>query len=462
MTTSTKFKVSRINNSTAIIIHLANLFKTLEGVVDGVGKDIQFGISDEEYAENILKEVANLQGATYQPDPTQASTAPAPISGDAPMLSPPPNLPDSNQLPTPMISSPEMKATSGQLLEVRTSTETKINQAIKDAQTANNPASQLQNVLDELSEDTSMLTSWSHQQQQDHQIQSLQYLCNALIKNAKLAERMTRVVNAGQVTKAVNKAILMEDLNPVNLSLQQFLQHPLSHTLWTVVSAHNSDFVEDSQAWGRWWMAMIESPNPKQRLRRSLHHLNQFNQLANATFTEFGTNPTRSTTEWLVIQLVRLGDHLLSSHIKSEFGFNWPYNYQKVAAHIARNKMTHVRDIFAALEPLWPCGVKLNFHYNQPSFTDCVLELSEPDTAAGKIPHMKKMRHNHDQIFGGPHVGNRYDSDDDVNDSRMMEPETPPRPSKVPRMQPELMQSSDDDLNMDEPRRVRSYADLLK
>ena len=369
-------------------------------------------------------------------------------------------LEPASQLPMPQSTPFEAEAPQDQLLVARSSVQEKVDQAIKDANTANNPASTLQNVLDEISEDTSMLSNWSKQQQQDHQIQSLQYLCNALIRNAKLAEKMTRVVNAEQVTKAVNKALLMEDLNPIHLNLKQFLQHPLSHTLWTVVSSHDSDFDADSQAWGRWWMAIVESQNPKQRLRRALHHINQFNQLAIATFTEFGTNPTRTTTEWVVIQLVRLGDHLLSAHVKSEFGFNWPYNYQKVAAHIARNKMTHVRDIFAALEPLWPCGVKLNFHYNKPAFTDCVLALSEPDTAAGKIPQMKKMRHNHDQIFGGPDVGNRFDSDDDVNDSRVMEEDTP-RPSKIARIQ-EPVQSSDDDFNMDEPRRVRSYADLLK
>ena len=84
---------------------------------------------------------------------------------------------------------------------------------------------------------------------------------------------------------------------------------------------------------------------------------------------------------------------------------------------------------------------------------------------------MKKMRHNHDQIFGGPDVGSRLDSDVDVNDTRIREEDYPPPPRKKTRtfdtrMQPEQFPNapseSEEDFISDEPRAVRSYADLLK
>ena len=447
-----------------------------------------FDISDEEFAEDILMKAMATELSTEMdipsPQPIINQSGDSPIDTEKPTIQPstsgdtPMNLPNSLETPpggqpTPSESLTEAPASGIEAKEMLETAKAKIDQAVKLAASVPNPADHLQTTLDELSEDTSMTTSLSATQQQEHQLHSLRYLCNALIRNAKLAERMTRVVNTSQVTKAVNKALLMEDFNPVHLSLTQFLQHPMAAAVWTVASIHNSDFVTDSTAWGRWWMAMVESDNPKIRLQRSIYQINQFNALANATFTNFGHNPTYYTTEWLVVQLVRLGDHLMAAHIKSEFGFNWPYEYQKVASYIARNKLTEVREIFTKLDAIWPAGVRLHFHYNQPAFTDCILEFAESDAAAGKIPQMKKMRHNHDQIFGGPDVGGRTDSDVDVNDSRIREEDFQPPPMKrtrppVARMEfqpsqfPNAPSESEEDFMTDEPRTVRSYADLLK
>ena len=408
-----------------------------------------------------MKEVSNITAD----NPTQSGespiqpTAPTPeIDGDQAEKEAEPTL--TPKVVQPMEPPPQAQNAT-QLLQAA---QLKIDNALKVAASMRNPTPQIQCALDELLDDAAMNTSLDQFQQQQHQIQSLQYLCNALIKNAKLAEKMTRIVNTSQVTRAVNKALLMEDMNPTHLSLTQFLQHPLAAPVWQVAIIHDSDFSTDSRAWGRWWLSMVEAQVPRQRLRRTLHQISQFNALATATFTDFGHNPTRFTTEWLVIQLVRLGDHLLAANLKTEYGFNWPYAYQKAAACLARNKITAVREIFAKIDPLWPAGVRMNFHYGNPAFNDCVLDLSEPDTAAGKIPAMKKMRHPHDKIFGGPDVGNRVESDDDVNDSRMLE-EAPPSPPPIPRKKPKVQEVhyiSDEEYNMDEPRSVRSYADLLK
>ena len=288
---------------------------------------------------------------------------------------------------------------------------------------------------------------------------------------------MTRIVNTSQVTKAVNKTMLMENLNPVHLNLAQFLHHPVAAPLWTVASVHDSDFDKDNGAWGRWWMAIVQDQNPKQKLRRTLQHLRQFQYLSQSTFTEFGHNPTRFSTEWLVIQLTRLGDHLIAAGLKSEFGFNWPYAYQKVAAYIAKNKLTAVPDIFARLDDLWPASVKMNFHYTQPSFNDCVLDLAEDDTTFGKIPTMKKMRHKHDLIFGGSDVSARQpDTDDDTdatvvarsdsrlrdNSPRVRSVSPPPKKMRKQRLSETAPDSDEDTMNFDEPRQTMAYSDLFR
>ena len=243
--------------------------------------------------------------------------------------------------------------------------------------------------------------------------------------------------------------------------------------MWEIANIHQSDFEKDNKAWGQWWMAIVQDQNPKLRLRRSLHHLRQFVGLTTTTFTDFGHNPTKFSTEWIVIQLVRLGDHLLAAHVKSEYGFNWPYAYQKTAAHLAKNRITQVTEIFTALDALWPAGVRMTFHYSNPSFNDCVLTLAEDDDAVGKIPAMKKMRHAHDEIFGGPNVANRCpDSDTSVNSEPQYVPYTgmdnqsaPSQNSKKRRVAPPTITIDDEDSDewtVSEPRKPASYSDLFR
>merc|ERR1711954_211132 len=102
-------------------------------------------------------------------------------------------------------------------------------------------------------EDATMVDA-SQEGQLRHQVEALKFLCNSMIKNAKLATKMTRIVNTDQVTRAVSKTLLIEDLNPVQLNLSQFLQHPMAAEVWTIASAHDSDFVKHNTAWGHWWM----------------------------------------------------------------------------------------------------------------------------------------------------------------------------------------------------------------
>ena len=352
---------------------------------------------------------------------------------------------------------------------------TKITLALEAAQKAQNPTTHLETALHELDEDTTMLTELSKEDQLNYQVESLKFLCNSMIRNAKLASKMTRIVNTEQVKNAVSKTLLMEDFNPVHMSLSQFLAHPSSAEVWQLANHHDSDFVKHNKAWGHWWMGIVQSQAPRQRLRRTLQHVRMFNQLAVQTFMDFGQNPTRFSTEWLVIQLVRLGDHLLAAGIKSEYGFNWPHAYQKIAAFLARNKMTEVAEIFTKIEPLWPSGIRMNFHYNQPAFNDCVLELAENDNVVGKIPAMKKMKHRHDQLFGGPDVANRENSDSDSNVNTPMgkgfrDFDRPSDHRSAPAVKkhrrnpsPQLDYASEDEnWSLNEPREAISYADLFK
>ena len=457
-----------------------NLFSTLSDAMGEQKTDKPFDISDEEFADDIMKEVSTTIAVSsnhksgespIEITPTMETPSTSTTLDQKQLVSPneappAPSKPDSSSTMT--VSDPPPKPQpSSEAETLLAAAQAKIDTAIKAATTATNPAAHLQTALDELSEDSSIITTLDTVQHQQHQIHSLQYLCNALIRNAKLAEKMTRVVNAQQVTKAVNRTLLMENMDPTHLSLTQFLQHPMAAPLWTIASIHDTDFVNDGRAWGRWWMSIVEAQVPRQRLRRVMHQINQFNHLAISTFTDFGHNPTKFTTEWLVIQLTRLGDHLLAANIKTECGFNWPYTYQKVAGYIARNKLTEVREIFIKIDPIWPAGVRMNFHYGNPPFNDCVLALSEQDTAVGKIPAMKKMRHAHDKIFGGPNVGSRTESGDIANDTRDLEYESdfepePPRQRKRQKVQQETLFASDNEYADDEPRSVLSYADLLK
>ena len=266
-----------------------------------------------------------------------------------PPLSPNPNLvlptPEENQQSnsaeiqmekgTQKLPTPETPTGAKELENAKN----KIKMALEVARKANNPEAHIETALHELNEDTTMLTTLTTEQQLHHQVEAMKFLCNSLIRNAKLAEKMTRIVNTEQVTRAVNKSLLMEDLNPRQLSLSQFLQHPFSAEIWSLASHHDSDFEKNKIAWGNWWMGIVEDQAPRQRLRRSVQHARMFNNLATTTFQDFGQNPTRFCTEWLVIQLVRLGDHLLAANLKSEYGFNWPSLIKKLRHTLHKTKL---------------------------------------------------------------------------------------------------------------------------
>ena len=453
---------------------LESVFKTLEETGDKIPPTQSFNISDEEFASDDALTQATLTIAT--PDQTNSGGSP-PIPMPSPtvpeLATQPENTPAGPAVPAPNTMPTPTPMDEKVALE---NAKQKIKIALEVAQKANNPETHIETALHELNEDTTMLTTLSKDQQLQHQVEALKFLCNSLIRNAKLATKMTRVVNTNQVTKAVNKALLMEDLNPVQLNLSQFLQHPFSSEIWMIASHHASDFDKHRAAWGHWWMGIVEDQNPRQRLRRSVQHAKMFNHLAMDTFVNFGQNPTRYSTEWLVIQLVRLGDHLLAANLKSEYGFNWAATYQKTAAFIARNRLVRVPDIFSKLEALWPSGVRMNFHFNQPAYIDCILQLSESVESVGKIPEMKKMKHKHNQIFGSANVADREpDSDtsvnneDDDNDDREYEPPRkikPPQPSfPIIKKQKSVMpyEEADDEGDFDpwEPRKPSSYADIF-
>ena len=439
------------------------MFKTLDDTSITTNGDKLFDISDDEFANEDLLTQADLATSDNGQDDVETETRSVKNdqnsnSGENPI---------NNTLPNDI----EMTNDSQKALN---DAKAKITLALEVAKKVNNPEMHLETALHELNEDTTMLTTMTNEQQLAHQVEALKFLCNSMIRNAKLATKMTRIVNTNQVTKAVNKTMLMEDLNPTHLSLQQFLQHPISAEIWTLASHHDSDF-EKHKAWGIWWMGIVEDQAPRQRLRRTIQHAKMFNHLAMTTFTDFGHNPTKFSTEWLVIQLVRLGDHLLAANLKSEYGFNWPTAYQKIAGYIARTKLVNVAEIFSKIEPLWPTGIRMNFHYNQPAFNDCVLQFAESDTNVGKIPEMKKMKHKHDLIFGGPNVAERFqDSDASVNnfdDRECDEPQNyhiPTRPTfpirKKPRIQQPVESLSDDPETWHplEPRKPMSYADIFK
>ena len=440
-----------------------------------------FDISDEEFAnDDVLKNVTQAIDSEIANDETSIE-----ISGNKSPISPAYEVATEKKeaLPKPQVPS--------DFDTVLSNTKTKIDLAIATATTAQDPQKHLQQTMAELHEDAAMLTTLSPTEHQQYQIESLQFLCNALIRNAKLATKMTRIVNTDQVTKAVNKTMLMKDFNPTPLNLDQFLHHPSAAEIWTLANTHNSDFDKDNAAWGKWWMILVQDQNPRLRLRRALHHIRQFNYLTSVTFTDFGQNPTRFSTEWLVIQLTRLGDHLLAAHIKKECGFNWPYEYYKMASLFARNRMVKVVEIFTQLDKLWPAGVRMNFHYSQPAFNDCILQFEESDDVVGKIPIMKKMKHRHEEIFGGPNVATRHaedvvedggeivDDDDDDMDDDFVQPSTQTQPTtsqqesapsfpirKKQKRAPQPPVVSDDDSDYNpwnplEPRKTISYADLF-
>ena len=458
--------------------YLESIFKALDNVQTQPQPSKSFSISDDDYADDDILNQAALTIAEPANENISGRTNPIPPLSPNPnlVLPPPAENPQPNTVDDPMEDETPTLPTPAPPVGVKEleNAKNKIKLALEVAKKANNPENHIETALHELDEDTTMMTTFTTEQQLRHQVEAMKFLCNSLIRNAKLAEKMTRIVNTNQITRAVNKSLLMEDLNPRQLSLSQFLQHPFSAEIWSLASHHDSDFEKNRIAWGNWWMGIVEDQAPRQRLRRSVQHARMFNTLATSTFQDFGQNPTRFCTEWLVIQLVRLGDHLLAANLKSEYGFNWPSAYQKTAAYIARNKIVHVAEIFSKIEPLWPSGVRMNFHYNKPAFNDCILQLAETDDNVGKVPEMKKMKHRHDQIFGGPNVADRQnDSDTSVNNeddrdcenSFSQQPNKPLFPiyKKQKRDPPtDFLSDEDDQWNTLEPRKPSSYADIFK
>ena len=84
------------------------------------------------------------------------------------------------------------------------------------------------------------------------------------------------------------------DLEPSNLTIDQFWGHPASNPLWTF--SRTSQMDRRHSMWSNWWASKVNSMRknapPKKKLDNYLTALDYYNQVNLQFFSQMALNPT--------------------------------------------------------------------------------------------------------------------------------------------------------------------------
>ena len=184
-------------------------------------------------------------------------------------------------------------------------------------------------------------------------------------------------------------------LEPSNLSIDQFWGHPASAPLWTMSRITQVD--TRSNIWDTWWTKKVNSTfknTPKKRLANYLTAIDQYNGLVTQFFGQLAFNPTGWSIEMVVANLTRMGDYLRLAGFEH---LPLVEEYYKVATEIARATPV-VESIYQKVKHLWPAAnIPLTLHYGKTKFNAVKLDTYESDEYFKVTAPMKNYRFNPDE-----------------------------------------------------------------
>ena len=180
------------------------------------------------------------------------------------------------------------------------------------------------------------------------------------------------------------------ELEPSNLTMQQFWGHPASAPLWTF--ARTAQFDTRNVMWQNWWSSKVNTTwkgTPKKRLANYLTAIDYYNQLNSQFFSQMAFNPTGWSIEIIVSTLTRLGDFLRLAGFE---GCPLIEEYYKVATEIARSKSL-VEVVHQKVKHLWPASlIPLTLHYGKTKFGQIKLSKFESDSNYEVTAPLKNYR----------------------------------------------------------------------
>ena len=207
------------------------------------------------------------------------------------------------------------------------------------------------------------------------------------------------------------------ELEPSNLTINQFWGHPASSPLWKF--ARTAQFDTRNTMWESWWASKVNSTwkiTPKKRLANYLTALDYYNQQSEQFFGQMAFNPTCWSLEIIVSTLTRLGDFLRLAGFE---GCPLIEEYYKISTEIARGKPS-VEMVYQKIKHLWPAALNpLTLHYGKAKFGPTKLKTYESDEFYQVTAPLKNYRFNPAEQWT---VETASDSDGDV---QIATPKTP-------------------------------------
>ena len=220
-------------------------------------------------------------------------------------------------------------------------------------------------------------------------------LAKSLIGNMKLIFNNQFSFNKTDDIEDNLQMLSAVELEPSNLTMQQFWGHPASAPLWTFARA--AQFDTRNNMWQNWWSNKVNTTwkvTPKKRLANYLTALDYYNQVNTQFFGQMAFNPTGWSLEMIVANLTRLGDFLRLAGFE---GCPLIEEYYKVATEVARGK-NQVEMVYQKIKHLWPASmIPLTLHYGKTKFGGTKIPAYEPDTNFKVTAPLKNYRFEPDQ-----------------------------------------------------------------
>ena len=216
-------------------------------------------------------------------------------------------------------------------------------------------------------------------------------LTKSLVGNLKLIFNNNLTFSSKEDAEENLKMISAGDLEPSNLTIDQFWGHPASATLWKFARIIQTD--ARSNVWAKWWATKVNGnwkQSPRVKLDQYLQGMDYFNTLSDQFWSQMAFNPTYRTQEGIVADLTRLGDFIRLSGIESPI----IEEYYKIATQVAKGS-AKVDDILIKLKNLWPSSLNpLTLHYGKNRFARVVLDQCEDTVNVKMTATMKNYRFN--------------------------------------------------------------------
>ena len=216
-------------------------------------------------------------------------------------------------------------------------------------------------------------------------------LTKSLVGNLKLVFTNQLTFSTKEDAEENLKLISAGDLQPANLSIDQFWGHPASAPLWKFARKIQTD--TRNSTWAKWWAQKVNGnwkQSPKAKLDQYLQAMDYFNSFSDQFWAQIAFNPTYKTQEGIVSDLTRLGDYIRLSGVQTPV----EEEFFKMATEIAKGS-GKVEHILMKLKNLWPSAlIPLTLHYGKNRFARVQLDQCEDAVNVKMTATMKNYRFN--------------------------------------------------------------------